>query len=89
MGADSPWNEKVYWVLKNKFGHIDENVAMQDVMKGLKTGSLHAIAWDVTELKMWVANCKAAGMGTKGEPGYDQVFEPFDVGVALGMRAAR
>jgi hypothetical protein len=89
MGADSPWNEKVYDVLKAKYGKIDENVAMQDVMKGLKTGSLHAVAWDVTDLKMWVANCTAAGIGTKGNPGYDQTFVPFDVGVALGLRQAR
>jgi len=27
MGADSPWNEKVYDVLKAKYGKIDENVA--------------------------------------------------------------
>ncbi|MBC7287873.1 MAG: hypothetical protein H5T86_07485, partial [Armatimonadetes bacterium] len=67
MGADSDWNEKVYEVLKSKHGQIDENVAMQDVMKGLGTGDLHAVAWDVTELKMWVANCTSAPPGTKGQ----------------------
>ncbi len=89
MGADSQWNEKVYEVLKGKWGKIDENVAMQDVMKGLGTGDLHAVAWDVTDLKMWVANCTEAGMGTKGKPAYDQVFEPFDVGVALGLKPGK
>lgn len=89
MGADSQWNEKVYEALKAKWGKIDENVAMYDVMRGLGTGDLHAVAWDVTDLKMWVANCTKAGLGTKGKPGYAQAFVPFDVGAALGLRAAK
>lgn len=88
MGADSDWNEKLYEVLKAKMGRIDENVAMMDVMRGLGTGDLHAVAWDVTDLKMWVANCASAPPGKEGEPAYNQNFVPFDVGEALGVKAA-
>lgn len=86
MGEDSQWNEKVYETLKPKVGQIDENVAMMDVMRGLGTGDLHSVAWDVTDLKMWVANCTTATPGTAGEPGYGQNFVAFDVAEALGVK---
>jgi isopenicillin-N N-acyltransferase-like protein len=88
MGADSPWNEKVFDVLKAHYGHIDEKVAMEDVMKGLGTGNLHAVAWDVTALKMWVANCASAPPGTAGQPAYERPFVPFDVAKALSVKSA-
>jgi hypothetical protein len=85
MGEDSEWNEKVYEALRPRIGQIDEKVAMMDVMRGLGTGDLHAVAWDVTDLKMWVANCTSAPLGTKGKPGYGENFVPFDVAAALGV----
>lgn len=85
MGHNSPWNEKLYDVLKSKMGQIDEKVAMEDVMRGLGTGDLHAVAWDVTHLKMWVANCTSAPLGTTGKPAYGETFVPFDVAKALGV----
>jgi len=86
MGEDSDWNEKVYEALKPKIGQIDENVAMMDIMRGLGTGDLHSVAWDVTDLKMWVANCTTAPAGTAGKPGYGENFVPFDVAEALGVK---
>ena len=86
MGADSPWNEKVYDVLKPKHGQIDERVGIEEVMRGLGTGDLHAVAWDVTGLRMWVANCSSAPLGTAGRPAYGENFLYFDVGRALGVR---
>jgi hypothetical protein len=89
MGVHSGWNEKVYGVLKAKWGHIDEKVGMYDVMRGLGTGDLQAVAWDVSALKMWVANCTSAPMGTKGKPAYGEDFLFFDVGKALGVQPFR
>lgn len=74
MGTDSKWNQKVHDVLKARHGKIDAKVGMEDVMKGLRTGDLHAVHFDVTSLELWVAN--ATPMPAV-KPGYDQPFVRF------------
>jgi len=81
MGVDSDWNGKVYQVLKARHGSIDESVAMADVMTGLGTGSLHAVAFDATALKLWVANA-----GPDRTPAYKREYVPFDLGAAFRRR---
>jgi len=71
---------QVYDVLKPRLGSIDETVGMGDVMRGLGTGSLHAIHFDVTALKLWVANATPAPANA---PAYNQAFVPFDLAAAL------
>jgi len=74
MGLDSDWNEKLFNVLSARYGEISEQTAIEDVMIGLETGNLHAIAFDVTDLKIWVAN--AAKDST---PAYKRVFAPYEL----------
>ncbi|MBI5831136.1 MAG: hypothetical protein HZB16_02365 [Armatimonadetes bacterium] len=71
MGTDSKWNQKVYDVLSAKQGQISPKVGMEDVMKGLRTGNLHAVHFDVTSLELWVANATPM---PDVKPGYDQPF---------------
>lgn len=80
MGTDSKWNRKVHDALKAKHGKIDENVGMYDIMRGLKTGDLHAVHYDVSGLQLWVGN---ATPGPKVAPGYDQTFVHFDFAGAV------
>lgn len=80
MGCDSGWNKKVYDVLKPKLGQIDQNTGMMDVMKGLGTGDLHAVAYDVTDLELWVANATPAPDNT---PAFSQNFLRFSLADAL------
>lgn len=75
---DSDWNQKLFKVLSTKYGNITETVAMEDVMTGLGTGDLHAIAFDVTGLKIWVANA-----GLNATPAYKRVYVPYDLKAAL------
>jgi len=82
MGCDSKWNKRVYDVLKAKWGQITPRTGMRDVMRGLGTGNLHAIAYDVTALKLWVAN---ASPGPKVVPGYERRFVPFDLRRSAGQ----
>lgn len=82
MGCDSKWNPRVYSVLKSKWGQITHRTGTRDVMRGLHTGNLHAIAYDVTALKLWVAN---ASPGPKVVPGYERRFVPFDLGKAAAQ----
>ncbi len=78
MGLDSDWNKKLFKVLSEKHGNITETVAMKDVMTNLGTGNLHAIAFDVTALKIWVAN--AAPDAT---PAYKRVYVPYNLKIAF------
>jgi hypothetical protein len=74
MGCDSKWNPKVYSVLKDRLGRIDENVGMYDIMRGLGTGDLHAIHYDASNLELWVAN---ATPGPDVIPAYKRDFVHF------------
>jgi hypothetical protein len=81
MGIDSPWNAKFHDRLTRLRGHIDPAHAMNDLMKGLKTGSLHSVCMDATAGKLWVANAE----GDLGSvvPGYDRPFVEFDAAAAF------
>lgn len=80
MGCESRWNRKVYDVLKDRLGRIDAEVGMYDVMRGLGTGNLHAVHYDVTALRLWVANATPAPENT---PAYNQEYVFFDFAAAL------
>ena len=74
--SDGKWNHRVHDALKASWGRIDECTGMRTVMRDLGTGNLHAIAYDVTTLKLWVAN---ASPGPKVVPGYKRDFVQFDL----------
>ncbi|MBI2300830.1 MAG: hypothetical protein HYU66_18125 [Armatimonadetes bacterium] len=76
MGTDSQWNRKVYDTLQPKLGKIDDQTGMRDVMKGLRTGNLHAVEFDVTNLELWVSNATPA---PNIQPAYDQQFVHFQL----------
>ncbi len=78
MGTDSGWNQKVHDALAAQWGKIDPDFAMHGIMEGLGTGNLHAVCFDATDLKLWVANA-----GLDGTPGYKRTFVPFDYGQAI------
>ncbi len=73
MGMDSGWNSKVYNFLNPKHRHIDADVAM-DLMKTLGTGNLHSVAYNVTDLEIWVANA-----GKDRTPGFNREFVYLDL----------
>lgn len=80
MGDDSKWNAKVYDVLQAHWGQIDQTTGMRDVMRGLGTGDLHAVAYDATALKLWVAN---ASPGPQVTPAYQREYLQFNLARAL------
>jgi len=84
MGTDSGWNRKIGDVLACGYGRIDPEFAMIDVMRGLGTGDLHAVAFDVTAGKLWVANASM-----RGEDGFGREFVPFCLRECLQSRAGR
>lgn len=81
MGMVSKWTPRFYDVLSKGWGRIDPTYAMEDVMKGLGTGDLHSVAFDVTDLKLW-----AAYADLSGTDGYLRPFVEFDYGKALAER---
>lgn len=81
MGVDSKWNAKVGGVLKDAYGQIDPALAMEGVMKGLGTGDLHAVCFDPTAGKLWVAN--AEGDIPNVVDGFNRPFVEFDTTAAF------
>jgi len=80
MGVDSPWNAKVGGVLAGLAGKISPKHAMEDVMKGCGTGNLHAVCFDLTAGKLWVAN--AEGDFPNVIDGYTRPFVEFGAAAA-------
>lgn len=80
MGADSRWNARVHEVLQRNWGLIGRRVGIEDVMRGLGTGDLHAVHYDVSDLVVWVANATPAPANA---PAYDQPFVRFSLVDAL------
>jgi len=79
---DGKWNKRVHDALQPRWGRMDHRTGTRDIMRTLGTGNLHAIAYDVTALKLWVAN---ASPGPKVVPGYERRFVPFDLGRAAAQ----
>ncbi|MGD9498012.1 MAG: C45 family autoproteolytic acyltransferase/hydrolase [Armatimonadota bacterium] len=86
MGQESEWNRRLYEVLKPLVGSIDERAGMETVMRGMRTGNLHAVHYDVTDLELWVAN---ATPGPAPKPAYDQGFVHFDLAAFLQQSAGQ
>lgn len=82
MGCTSPWNRRLHEALKSRLGRIDETTGMETVMRGLGTGNLHAVHYDVTDLELWVAN---ATPGPDPEPAYKRSFLHFDLAEFLRL----
>ena len=79
---NATWNRKLYDRLKANYGHLTAQVAMSDLMPRVGTGDLHAVAYDATALKLWVANAE----GTDS-PAYNRPYVLFDLRAALAKRA--
>jgi len=75
------YNQKLYERLKANYGNLSAQIALDDLMPRVKTGDLHAVAFDVTALKMWVAN--AEGLS----PAYSRPHVMFDLKAALRRKA--
>jgi len=81
MGINSGWNEKIGGVLAEAHGRIDPAVAMEDVMAGCGTGDLHAVAFDATAGRIWVANAEG-DIGAVID-GFNRPFVEFDAAAAF------
>lgn len=81
MGMDSNWNDRLGNLLYARYGEIDPQLATEGVMKWLGTGDLHAVCFDVTAQKLWVAN--AEGDIGNITDGYNRPFVPFDAAAAF------
>jgi isopenicillin-N N-acyltransferase-like protein len=77
MGADSGWNQKIRDALAEQAGKLTVDSAIEGVTGKCKTGDLHTVYFDATDLKLWVANADV-----DGSPAYDEGFVTFDFGAA-------
>ena len=78
MGVrDADWNQRLHDLLAARYGRIDAQASME-IMKELKSGDLHAVVFDVTDLKMWVANAEGSD-----SPAFDRPYVMYDLVAAL------
>lgn len=77
MGADSTWNQKIRGALEPLQGKLTVELAIREVTAKCRTGDLHTVYFDATDLKLWVANADV-----DGSPAYHQPFVLFDFGAA-------
>jgi isopenicillin-N N-acyltransferase like protein len=83
MGCESEWDRRLFETMAPLTGRIDEQTGMETVMRGMGTGNLQAVHYDVTDLRLWVAN---ATPGPDPQPAYEQQFVQFDFGAFLAGR---
>ena len=74
MGWYSKWNERVYKVMAKDYGKIDHNTIIKNISTGLGTGDLQSVVFDMTDMKMWVANA-----GKDGTPAFKRAFVEVDL----------
>ena len=71
---DGPLHDK----LIEHYGSIDAESTISDILPSVKTGNLQAVVYDLTDMKIWVANARA-----DDEEGplaaYDRQFVCFDM----------
>lgn len=83
FGLDTPeeWpkgrNAKLYERLLVNYGHVNPQVAATDIMRNVKTGDLHAVVYNVSDLKLWVANAEGAS------PAYTREYIGFNFAASI------
>jgi len=55
------YDQALHDKLVEHYGHIDAKVTIEDILPSVGTGNLQAVVYDLTDLRIWVANARAAG----------------------------
>jgi len=70
---DGPLHDK----LTEHYGNINAEVTINDILPSVKTGNLQTVVYDLTDMKIWVANARADDE-TGPLPAYERQFVCFD-----------
>ncbi|MBN1345173.1 MAG: hypothetical protein JXQ73_20935 [Phycisphaerae bacterium] len=71
---DGPLHDK----LVEHYGHIDAKVTIEDILPYVRTGNLQVAVYDLTAMRIWVANARAKG--EQGDlPAYDRSYVEIDM----------
>ena len=71
---DGPLHDK----LIEHYGKIDAEVTINDIVPSVKTGNLQTVVYDLTEMKIWVANARA-DHESGSLPAFARQFVEFDM----------
>jgi len=71
---DGPLHDK----LVEHYGHINADVTINDILPSVGTGNLQAVVYDLTAMKIWVANARADDESGPLEA-YNRQFVEFDM----------
>ncbi len=62
MSWDVPkYDKALHDKLVEHYGHIDAKVTIEDILPSVGTGNLQAVVYDLTAMRIWVANARASG----------------------------
>lgn len=53
------YDQRLHAQLKKHFGNINGEITVTEILPTVETGSLQAVVYDLTDMKIWVANAKA------------------------------
>jgi hypothetical protein len=81
--GEAKWNQTLHDLLAAHYGRINARASME-IMRQLKSGDLHAVVFDLTDLKMWVANAEGPHC-----PAFQRPFVMYDLAAALRKPARR
>ncbi len=71
---DGPLHDK----LAEHYGKINAEVTINDIITSVKTGNLQTVVYDLTDMKIWVANARADDESGP-LPAYNRQFIRFDM----------
>lgn len=71
---DGPLHNK----LKEHYGRINAQVTIEDILPYVKTGNLQAVIYDLTAMRIWVANARSGGE-TGPLEAYKRTFVEIDM----------
>jgi len=79
MSWDVPkYDKALHDKLVEHYGRINAKVTIEDILPSVGTGNLQAVVYDLTALRIWVANARAAG--EKGPlNAYERTFVEIDM----------
>jgi hypothetical protein len=70
--------------LLEHYGKINAEVTINDIIPSVKTGDLQAVVYDLTDMKIWVANAGADNESAP-IPAYDRKFLEFDMNAVFNQ----
>lgn len=72
------YDQRLHDQLKKHYGQLNGEITITEILPAVKTGNLQAVVYDLTDMRIWVANARADHEGGPLEA-YNRQFIQFDM----------